>query len=159
MTPTIKTLAEKKLVGKSLTMSLVNNKTAELWRSFMPKRNEIENKIDSNFYSMQVYGEDHFKNFNPNTEFVKWAAVEVSSFDNISQEIQGFTLPAGQYAVFQYKGDQSKAAETFQYIFGIWLPNSTYLLDNRPHFELLGEKYKNNDPDSEEEIWIPVKEK
>jgi len=32
-------------------------------------------------------------------------------------------------------------------------------LDNRPHFEVLGEKYKNGDPESEEEIWIPVKEK
>jgi hypothetical protein len=24
---------------------------------------------------------------------------------------------------------------------------------------LLGEKYKNNDPDSEEEIWIPIRKK
>jgi AraC family transcriptional regulator len=32
-------------------------------------------------------------------------------------------------------------------------------LDNRPHFEILGEKYKQGSPDSEEEIWIPVKEK
>lgn len=47
----------------------------------------------------------------------------------------------------------------FQYIFGTWLPASGYYLDNRPHFEILGHKYKNNDPDSEEEIWIPVKPK
>lgn len=38
-----------------------------------------------------------------------------------------------------------------------WLPASDYNLDNRPHFEVLGEKYKNNDPTSEEEIWIPIK--
>jgi len=37
------------------------------------------------------------------------------------------------------------------------LPNSDYELDNRPHFEILGKKYKNNSADSEEEIWIPVK--
>lgn len=30
----------------------------------------------------------------------------------------------------------------------MWLPNSDYLLDDRPHFELLGDKYKNNDPNS-----------
>jgi AraC family transcriptional regulator len=29
-------------------------------------------------------------------------------------------------------------------------------LDDRPHFEVLGEKYKNNDPTSEKEIWIPI---
>jgi AraC family transcriptional regulator len=32
-----------------------------------------------------------------------------------------------------------------------------YELDDRPHFEILGDKYKNNDPNSEEEIWIPIK--
>jgi AraC family transcriptional regulator len=40
-----------------------------------------------------------------------------------------------------------------------WLPNSAYALDDRPHFEALGEQYKNNDPNSEEEIWIPIKPK
>jgi AraC family transcriptional regulator len=39
------------------------------------------------------------------------------------------------------------------------LPNSAYELDDREHFELLGEKYKNNDPNSEEEIWIPIRPK
>ena len=34
-----------------------------------------------------------------------------------------------------------------------------YTLDDRPHFEILGEKYKNQDPDSEEELWIPIKPK
>jgi AraC family transcriptional regulator len=45
----------------------------------------------------------------------------------------------------------------FTYIFTRWLPASGYQLDNRPHFEILGDKYKNNDPESEEEIWIPVR--
>lgn len=39
------------------------------------------------------------------------------------------------------------------YIFATWLPSSAYVLDNRPHFEVLGAKYKSNDPGSEEEIW------
>jgi AraC family transcriptional regulator len=30
------------------------------------------------------------------------------------------------------------------------------VLDNRPHFEILGEKYKQGSTDAEEEIWIPV---
>ncbi len=65
--------------------------------------------------------------------------------------------PSGLYAVFIHKGDASTAPKTFEYIFGTWLPNSEYLLDNRPHFEILGEKYKNEDPNSEEEVWIPIK--
>ncbi|TQE66329.1 GyrI-like domain-containing protein [Leptospira noguchii] len=42
------------------------------------------------------------------------------------------------------------------HIFQEWLPNSGYKLEHRPHFELLGSKYKNNDPTSEEEVWIPI---
>ncbi|RYE38364.1 MAG: GyrI-like domain-containing protein, partial [Sphingobacteriales bacterium] len=42
-------------------------------------------------------------------------------------------------------------------IFTEWLPNSAYELDDRPHFELLGSKYKNDDAESEEEIFVPVR--
>jgi AraC family transcriptional regulator len=42
-------------------------------------------------------------------------------------------------------------------MFREWLPASGYELDDRPHFEILGERYKNNDPDSEEELWFPVR--
>jgi AraC family transcriptional regulator len=66
-----------------------------------------------------------------------------------------FTLKGGLYAVFDYKGP-SDDKSIFQYIYSTWVPKSKYKLDNRPHFEVLGEKYKNNDPESEEEIWIPI---
>ena len=72
--------------------------------------------------------------------------------------METFTLNGGEYAVFDYKGS-SNDGSIFQYIFMTWLPNSEYQLDNRPHFEVLGEKYKNNDPTTEEEIWIPIKKK
>ena len=36
-------------------------------------------------------------------------------------------------------------------------PKSKYELDKRPHFALMGEEYKNEDPDSEEELWFPIK--
>jgi len=36
---------------------------------------------------------------------------------------------------------------------------SEFMLDDRPHFALMGDRYKNDDPESEEEIWIPVKKR
>ena len=72
--------------------------------------------------------------------------------------MKSLILKGGLYAVFDYKGSSSNNS-IFQYIFSEWLPNSEYLIDHRPHFEILGSKYKNNDPNSEEEIWIPIKEK
>lgn len=155
MTPKIQHLTEKKLIGKNLTMSLVNNKTGELWQKFMPTRSEITNTVSTDLISMQVYEPKHFVDFKPTNEFVKWATVEVTDFDSVPADMETFTLPGGLYAVFAYKGSSSDPS-IFQYIFGTWLPGSEYRLDNRPHFEVLGDKYKNNDPTSEEEIWIPV---
>ena len=124
----------------------------------MPRRREISKPISNNLISMQVYKPTYFTEFNPATEFEKWAAIEVSDYNNVPEDLETFTLTGGLYAVFDYRG-LSTDSSIFQYIFGTWLPNSDYLLDNRPHFEILGDKYKNDDPTSEEEIWIPVRQK
>jgi AraC family transcriptional regulator len=58
--------------------------------------------------------------------------------------------------VFHYKG-LSTDTSIFQYIFGTYLPASEYELDQRPHFEILGDKYKNMDTESEEDIYIPIR--
>ena len=158
MQPRIENLKEKKLVGKRLTMSLADNKTAELWKSFMSRRNEIMNNLTNDLISLQIFKPNHFVDFNLTNEFEKWAAIEVMSFDNMSGDMETFTLTGGLYAVFDYKGS-SNDNSIFQYIFGTWIPVSNYLLDDRPHFEVLGEKYRNADPNSEEEIWIPIRQK
>jgi len=159
MEPRIETLSEKKLIGNRLKMSFANNKTYELWKGFMPRRKEIKNSIGTDLYSMQIYAPSFFDNINPDNEFEKWAAMEVTGFDKVPGQMETYTLTGGLYAVFLYKGAASAASGTFQYILGTWLPNSEYILDDRPHFEILGEKYKKEDPDSEEEIWIPIKPK
>jgi AraC family transcriptional regulator len=158
--PRIEILPEKKLVGKSMKMSLANNKTFELWQSFMPRRKSVKNTVSTDLYSMQVYDSPlYFKDFNPHTPFTKWATVEVSSFHGISEDLETYRLTGGLYAVFVHKGPPSEFPKTFQLIFGQWLPTSEYALDNREHFERLGDKYKNNDPTSEEEVWVPIKRK
>jgi AraC family transcriptional regulator len=156
----IETLQPKMLVGKHLTMSFSANRTEELWRSFMTQRGLIPNTIGTSLFSLQVYPLSYsFSNFDPHATFEKWAAVEVSSVDGIPADMDVLALPGGLYAVFEYRGAASEGTRAFQYIFGTWLPSSGDTLDSRPHFEVLGEKYRNNDPDSEEEIWIPVKVK
>ena len=156
MKPRIKSINERKLVGKRITMSLADNKVSELWKSFIPRRKEITNNVSSDLISLAIYKPTYFIDFNPTNEFERWAAIEVSDFDNIPHDMETFKLPSGLYAVFDYKGS-SNDQSIFLYIFGSWLPNSGYNLDDRPHFEVLGNKYKNNDPTSEEEIWIPIK--
>jgi AraC family transcriptional regulator len=160
MEPRIVLLSEKKLIGKSLKMTLANDRTVKLWKSFMPHRKEIKNNLSSDLFDLQIYKESlDFKDFNEYTEFEKWAAIEVSDFSMIPEDMKAHILKAGLYAVFMHKGPASTVHATFQYIFLSWLPNSEYDLDKRDHFELLGKKYKNNEADSEEEVWIPIRRK
>lgn len=156
MLPRIETSGEKRLVGLRLRMSLSDNKTAQLWQTFMPRRKEVTNALTSEVISLQLYRRSYFDDFRLTNEFEKWATVEVADFSKVPDGMETFTLTGGLYAVFDYQGS-SNDSDVFRDIFGTWLPASNYILDNRPHFEILGEKYRNNDPSSEEEIWIPVK--
>lgn len=159
MQPRIELITAKKLVGKRKVMSFADNQTFRLWQSFMPGRKEINNTLKIELISMQVYPQLFDFTFpDLNAGFEKWAAVEVSDFNRVPHDMETYILTGGLYAVFEYKG-LSSDSKIFQYIFGTWLPGSNFTIDNRPHFEILGEKYKNDDPTSEEEIWIPIKPK
>ena len=158
MQPRIEKLSEKKLVGHSITMSLAENKTGQLWGQFSPRIKEIQNRMSTDKISMQIYPPSYYEQFHPNKQFEKWATVEVADFENIPNGMKSFILEEGLYAVFYYKGSSTDHS-IYQYIFSQWIPHSNYDVDDRPHFEVLGLKYANNSPDSEEEIWIPIKER
>lgn len=150
-------LSSKILVGYKTTMSLAENKTAELWSRFRKNEHFIQHKIGTDLFSLQEYDAFYFSEFSPNKKFTKWALTEVCEIKNLHREMVEFHLNGGLYAVFDFVGDLNKAAQAFEFIFMDWLPKSDFILDQRPHFERLGEKYQNNSPKSEEEIWIPIK--
>ncbi len=160
MEPRITKINSKLLIGRRLRMSVANDRTVELWQSLMPRRSEIHQVANNFLYSVQVFdSEDYFSQFSPEAEFGKWAAVEVSDVADIPADMETLKIPEGNYAVFNYKGPASAALPFFRYIFQEWIPKSEYAVDNRPHFALMGEKYRGNSPDSEEEIWVPVRKK
>lgn len=144
-------LKAKQLIGLSCSMSLVKNETVALWKRFMEHR-----PIHlSEFIAMQVYGPDYFSSFDPTKAFQQWACVEVDSLEIIPEKMVPFLIPAGLYAKFNYKGPSADHS-IYDYIFRQWIPKSKYTIDNRPHFQVMGEKYSNTSSDSEEEIWIPI---
>ncbi|WP_333600562.1 GyrI-like domain-containing protein [Flavobacterium sp.] len=155
MEPIIKIHPTTTLIGKSQAMTFANDLSVAMWQSFMPRRHEISNRPGEELYSVQVYPENF--DFGLHTSFTKWATVPVSEGTPIPEGMEMLVIPEGLYAVFLYKGIPADAEPFFRYIFGEWLPTSGYSLDHRPQFEILGSKYKHNDPTSEEEVWIPIK--
>ncbi len=103
MQPIITTITEKKLIGKRVSMSLAENQTATLWRSFLPHRKDIKNTVSNDMISLSAYSEPvRLGDFHQT--FYKWAAVEVATFDNVPDEMETFILKDGLYAVFHYQG-------------------------------------------------------
>lgn len=143
------------IVGIHKAVSLVDGQIAALWQSFMPRKHEIQGLESTDLYSVAVYPETYFSAFNPATKFERWAGLQVQDESEIPEEMAQLVIPANTYAVIDYKG-LSTDPTVFNWIHAEWLPNSEYQLVDAPHFEVLGARYMNNDPNSEEEIWIPV---
>lgn len=68
--PRVVDLSSKKLVGMSLEMSRVVNRTAELWRRFMPQRHEVTNRSTEDYIFNEwlpssdrydLYNREHFE--------------------------------------------------------------------------------------------------
>ena len=69
-TTRIENLTAKLIVGKTLRMSLAQNRTTMLWQSFMPERNNIPYQVGTDLYSIQIYDTAYFQNFNPANELM-----------------------------------------------------------------------------------------
>ena len=157
MQPRFETLPATILAGQRQRMSLLADTTAALWRSFGQRLRARPFASSPERYSVQVYDSAYFQGFRPEATFEKWAAVAVAQAAAVPADLETLVLPAGIYAVFNYQGPSSGGPAVFRYILLDWLPASGYALDDRPHFELLSQTYRPDDPAAEEQIWIPVK--
>ncbi|MAZ26225.1 MAG: GyrI-like domain-containing protein [Cytophagaceae bacterium] len=159
MQPTIITIPSKKLVGLSIKGKISFDDTKAMWQRFQKGKKEIENRVEGELHSMQIYPKGFkMEEFTEDTQFERRAAVEVSTFGAKPEGFEDFELAGGLYAKFIHKGPVRAFIETSNYIFKEWLPQSDYRVDDRAHFEILGAKYLGPEhPDSEEEIFIPLK--
>lgn len=153
--PRIESLDPTTLIGMRLPMTLAGDRTRELWSAFMPRRGEIPNRRATSFLSVNVYAPGGPPA--PDTVFEKWAAVEVEPGTAPPEGMETLELAGGRYAVFVHNGPASAWPQTARRIFGEWLPASGRQLDARPHFEVLSADYRPDDPEAEEEVWIPIR--
>ena len=122
--------------------------TSGLWRNFRALM--AEKGIKSDFYSVQIHEQNA-----PGKIIERWAAVKEG--EGLPSGLQSLEIPAGLYAVFLYKGGAGGFVEFYQDQCSRAIPDLGLMLDERPHFQLLGDKFNPFSDDSEEEIWIPVK--
>jgi AraC family transcriptional regulator len=86
------------------------------------------------------------------------ACITVPEKVETSGEFVFRTLKGGEFAVYRFIGKDIEIAQAYQDIFGDWLPDSGYQVDDRPCMEIYL-----NDPEKDPEhkfvmdICVPVK--
>ena len=90
--------------------------------------------------------------------FYVMVGVEISDLADLPLELSVKTLPAGTYAVFTLRGPEI-TSNWPDAIYKGWLPQSGYEEAHKFTVERYdGERFKGpNDPESELEIWVPVR--
>jgi len=152
-------LSTKILVGNRMTVTMATDNPVLLWQPFKMKLKEIRNAQPDRFYSVQTFEGEDFSTFDVNTEFTKWAAVEVLELGNIPEGMEVIRIPKGLYATVVHYSTAAEFRKTTDFIYRQRLPESKYELDNRPHVTMMPHDYKPDDPNAAELVCVPVKPK
>jgi AraC family transcriptional regulator len=129
-----------------------NQEIPDLWSEFGARFNDFKHRTEEE----TAYGVmDNFDHASGEFDYV--AAVSISSTEDQPRDLTLWDIPAQTYAVFATT--LPKVKETFDAIYGGWLPESDYQRPPGPEFELYDEGFDPKDPESQFDIYIPVKMK
>ena len=167
MEPRIVRKESFKVVGMEITTTLksnwANRDIAKLWTRFHARMDEIVNRTNPPVaYGIcgNVAEEPSPPEKTEDTEYTDLVSVEASGFDDIPEGMTGRTIPERTYAVFTHKGPlfPNHLQQTYDYIYGTWVPQSGYELDGGFDFEFYDERFTTVDDDASElDIYVPIK--
>ena len=155
--PVIVELEAMDVVGIQTLFSMKCNLIPELWERFGSRMQEIKNVARKDVavevsYDMQGTPEEQ--------TFFVLAGLIVESYDELPEGMTHKHVPAHKYAMFTHYGPISRIYETYDHIYNELLPNSAYDIDEAAcTIEWYDERFKMESPDSEYDIYAPVKDK
>ena len=140
------------IVGKLYRGKNENKEIPQLWQSYGPQMHQIKNVKNQHI----CYGVmDNFDQESKEFDYV--AAQEVSQVEDPPEGLVSWEIPECTYAVFTCT--LPTISETFDYIYHKWLPASGYEHSPSLEFELYDERFHPEKPQSELDIYIPIKKK
>lgn len=151
MEPRIVDLPEFTVVGMKYFGNNQNGEIAQMWTRFIPRIAGIPFKTGP---FMSSYGVCY--DANENDEFAYVSGVAVSCTDQVLEGMVVKTVPAGRYAVFTHRGKLDTLRDTYQQVYGSWVPQSGLSVRGGLDFEYYDERFKDGCDDSEVDIYIPI---
>jgi AraC family transcriptional regulator len=149
MEPVFKTFPTFNVVGLMDRYTPETNvNIPKLWQAFLPVIDTIPGRVGEHSFGVCVPTD--------RPEFDYYAAVEVQNLDQVPDGMHGCHIEAAEYAVFTHMGSLDNLRDTVGYIWGTWLPTSSWVTQMKPDFEFYTERFNPESPDSELDIYIPV---
>jgi AraC family transcriptional regulator len=125
---------------------------SDQWQSFGPHIGRIPNQVGMLSYGLMMAPED-------DTENRYLCGVEVSSLDQVPDNMVGYAVPAGRYAVAQHRGHVAEVGQSFRALFEDWLPGSPWEPLPGPCFELYDDRFDPMTGQGGFSLWTPVQER
>jgi AraC family transcriptional regulator len=120
------------------------------WMRFGPHIGSVPNQTGADAYGAVTNHDDA-------GSFDYFAAVEVSSFDDLPADFARLRVPAQRYAVFQYDGHIAAISAAFAWIWGAWIPSSGHAPADAPVLERYAPSFNPVTGMGGVEIWVPVR--
>ena len=131
------------------TSENVTDEVPPMWGRLMQRQSEISGRVNQR----EAYG--IIGNCDEDTkEYDYVAGFEVAGDPQVPDGMVSWVVPGQTYAVFPTT--LPTLMETFNYICGVWLPQSEWERDTGPEFEFYGEDFDPHTDDFRMEIYVPV---
>lgn len=159
MKPQIKTIPSFKVVGYKLNTTSVDGKNfkdiPQFWQKILANDCKLLHEIKDVINPHISYG--ICTNMQENGDFSYVIGIQVSTFENSTDDMYCETIPESKYAIFTAKGEMPESIQsTVKYAYGEWFPNSQYEFAGTPDFELYDEHRMQNPKSTECDIYIPI---
>jgi len=155
MEPRIEEKGPFTFVGLEITTTVADNQIPELWEEFIDRMDDIADVDDvHNTFGICQYVDA--ESMTEDTPFNYMAAMAAAGAEDLPEGMTVRNLPKRLYAIFTHRGSLENLDETYQFIYGQWLPASDYELAPNEELEVYGEEFDPDKPNSALEIWIPL---
>lgn len=125
----------------------------DLWLKFNPRRKEIANRDKGKGYGIAV-------NFweNKGVEMLTYlASARVHGPGSLPDGMIELKVPAGTYASFETRGTLESSHAIYDFIFGVWLPDSGYRrADEGYEIEAFDQRFNMKSPDALSTFYVPI---
>jgi len=142
---------EKLLVGIARKINQSENVKygliSKIQSEFMKMAKIIENRVNAEvYYAVYDYDPGDILKDDNEINYTYYYCVEVSGCENIPEGMVKKAIPQAKYAVFTYNtkdntlNGEKLTQPVYDYIDGVWLPNSGFELAETPDYEAISEK-------------------